>query len=107
MNKILYILGAGFSAPLGIPTMRNFMYLSKDLYFLDPNEYKYFNNIYGLIEKFHKSKNYIECDLFNIEEVLSIIDMQSYVIDNKIKVNFQNFIADVIKGWKACAGVCN
>ena len=33
MEKITYVLGAGFSAPLGIPVMRDFLTKSKDLYF--------------------------------------------------------------------------
>ena len=97
MYKIVYILVAGFSAPLGIPTMRNFLSYSKDIYSSNPDRFSYFNKIYQLIDTFHKSKNYIEYDLFNIEEILSIIDMQSYVFNKKVEINFKKFISDVIK----------
>ena len=32
MDNIVYFLGAGFSAPLGVPTMRNFIVKSKDMF---------------------------------------------------------------------------
>lgn len=42
-EKVVYILGAGFSAPLGLPVMSNFLVKSKDLYFSDTEKYKRFN----------------------------------------------------------------
>ena len=35
MNRVVYVLGAGFSAPLGIPIVRSFLEKSKDLYCAD------------------------------------------------------------------------
>jgi len=36
LEKVVYLLGAGFSAPLGLPVMSNFLEKSKDIYFADP-----------------------------------------------------------------------
>ena len=46
MEKVVYILGAGFSAPLGLPVISNFYEKSKDLYFSDTIQYKYFIKIF-------------------------------------------------------------
>jgi len=32
MDKVVYFLGAGFSAPLGLPVTSNFIVKSKDMY---------------------------------------------------------------------------
>ncbi len=46
MDKVVYFLGAGFSAPLGLPVMRDFLIKSKDMYFENPDRYKHLAIIY-------------------------------------------------------------
>jgi len=97
MENIVYILGAGFSAPLGLPVMRNFLEKSKDMYFSTPIEYHYFESIYQKIQNLYYLKGYIKSDLFNIEEILSILEMGYYVGENdKDLNNYKNFLKDVI-----------
>ena len=77
MNKIVYIFGAGFSAPLGLPLMNNFISKSKAMYFnSNPSKnYDYFNDTFKMIESNSYVKNFVNSDLFNIEELLSILEM--------------------------------
>jgi hypothetical protein len=96
MDKVVYIIGAGFSAPLGIPVMGNFLFKSKDLYFDDLKKYSHFNQVFEIINKLSVTKNYYDCDLFNIEEILSIIEMNEFLEGNKLKVDFINYIKDVV-----------
>jgi hypothetical protein len=73
MERVVYLLGAGFSAPLGLPVMSNFLEKSKDMYFETPDRYKYFSDVFNQIRDFSVVKNYYNSDLFNIEEILSIL----------------------------------
>ena len=42
MENVVYLLGAEFSAPLGLPVMKDFLLKSKDLYFQNRDEYGHF-----------------------------------------------------------------
>lgn len=97
MEKVVYILGAGFSAPLNIPVMDNFLMKAKDIYFENPSKYSHFKTIFEIIRNMSFSKNYYNCDLSNIEEILSILEMQERFGDETLKKSFVTFIADVIK----------
>ncbi len=97
LDKIVYILGAGFSAPLGIPVMSNFLDKSKDMFALEPERYSNFKDVFRTIDRMYKSKGYYTTDLFNIEEILSILEMSEQVGDGKEKSSFIKYIADVIK----------
>ncbi len=96
-EKVVYILGAGFSAPLGLPVMSNFLVKSKDLYFSDTDKYKHFKSVFDEINELSISKNYYSADLFNIEEILSIIEMGIFLEGDKLKKVFIDYILDVIK----------
>lgn len=78
MEKVVYFLGAGFSAPMGIPIIKDFLLKSKDLYFENPTKYAHFKRIFNKIYKMHIAKTYYETDLLNIEEILSILEMQRH-----------------------------
>jgi len=98
MEKIVYILGAGFSAPLGLPVMSNFLEKSKDLYFENPEKYKHFKKIFDRISDMSYCKNYYNTDLFNIEEILSILEMNDNVSGNsEFKEIFAQYLCDVIE----------
>ncbi len=96
MDKVVYIIGAGFSAPLGIPVMGNFLFKSKDLYFKDPDKYPHFKQVFDTINKLSVTKNYYDSDLFNIEEILSILEMNEFLEGNKLNIDFIKYIKDVI-----------
>jgi len=98
MERIVYILGAGFSAPLGLPVMSNFIEKSKDIYFNYPDKYRYFMNIYKMIKEVSYLKNFINSDLHNIEEILSILEMGYFVSDNNKSIKrYKQFLKDVIE----------
>ncbi|MCK8824684.1 hypothetical protein [Fuchsiella alkaliacetigena] len=96
MEKVVYILGAGFSAPLGLPVMSNFIFKSKDMYFSEPDKYDHFKEVFELINDMSFIKNYYDADLFNIEEILSVLEMRNYLIDNNQRDIFIDYITDVI-----------
>lgn len=96
MERIVYLIGAGFSAPLGIPVMSNFLMKSKDMYFSNPKKFEYFKSVFDTISKVSVVKNYYSADLFNIEEILSILEMQEY-LDNGDAEIFKKYISDVIQ----------
>jgi len=101
MARIVYFLGAGFSAPLGLPVMRDFLIKSKDMYFRDPDKWDHFFQIFQTISKLHVVKSYYEADLYNIEEILSILEMHEGLFgkpdDSEDDTGpFRQYIADVI-----------
>lgn len=77
-SKIVYLLGAGFSAPLGLPVMSNFLERSKDLFAAAPDDFAHFAEVFSQIGAMAQAKNYLDVDLFNIEQILSILDMEDY-----------------------------
>jgi len=100
MEKVVYLLGAGFSAPLDLPVMRDFLIRSKDLYFGDPVKFKHFERTLGTIAGMHRAKSYYEVDLFNIEEILSILEMVDTVKGGKSRAKrFSRYISDVIQAY--------
>src|SRR6185369_13710360 len=96
MERIVYLLGAGFSAPLGLPVMSNFFTNSKDMYFKNPSNYPHFQGVFDTIQEMSVIKNYYSTDLFNIEEILSILEMGEYLQGNQLKGDFLKYIVDVI-----------
>ncbi|NIS09694.1 MAG: hypothetical protein GWO07_13250, partial [Candidatus Dadabacteria bacterium] len=97
MDKTVYILGAGFSAPLGLPVMSNFLEMSKDMYLTNTIRYKDFPKVFESIDKMHKTKSYYSTDLFNIEEILSILEMRDLCGYSKNRKIFINYLIDVIE----------
>jgi hypothetical protein len=95
MDKVVYLLGAGFSAPLGLPVMNDFLIKAKDLFASDPLKFEHFGNVFKRIEKMHVAKSYYEADLMNIEEILSILEMGER-IDGSDTEFFTRFLCDVI-----------
>lgn len=97
MERVVYLLGAGFSAPLGLPIMSNFLEMSKDMYFDDPERYKKFKAVFNKISTFSTIKNYFDADLFNIEEILSILEMTSQLGGQRLKKDFIEYLSDVVE----------
>ena len=96
MEKVAYIIGAGFSAPLGLPVMSNFLEKSKDMYSLNPERYDYFKKVFSQIRDYSVIKNFCQADLFNIEEILSLMEMSNQLQGKKLQHEFLNYICDVI-----------
>jgi hypothetical protein len=96
VEKVVYLLGAGFSAMLGLPLMSNFLEKSKDLYFSNPRKYAHFLEIFDTIKELSVAKNYYDTDLFNIEEILSILEMRELLGSEAPKRAFLKYLIDVI-----------
>lgn len=99
MERVVYLLGAGFSAPLGLPVMSNFLEKSKDMYFDHSDRYNYFSDVFKLIRDFSVVKHYYKSDQFNIEEILSILEMSSQLEGTSLKKkrNLIKYLSDVVK----------
>lgn len=100
MEKVVYLLGAGFSAPLGLPVMANFLEMSRDMYFAKDGKenYKHFGEVFETINRLSKAKNYYDADLHNIEEILSILEMEELSGENQ-REKFVKYLGDVIKRY--------
>lgn len=98
MERVVYLLGAGFSAPLNIPVIRNFLERSKDLYFENRDQYAHFTQVFDTIKELSVCKNYYAIDLFNIEDILSLLEMRAGLAnEEEDRRNLVRYIADVIR----------
>ncbi len=95
MKDIVYFLGAGFSVPAGLPIISNFLFKAKNQYFENTEKFKYFESVFNYIDSLSKAKNFVNIDLFNIEEIYSIASIHE-LIKEGIKHNLEQFIKDVI-----------
>jgi len=95
-HRIVYLLGAGFSAPLGIPVMATFLARAKDLYAERRDELAHFDQVFQRLGKLAYAKNYFASDQSNIEEVLSILEMDGRVGGEDLTAAFSRFISDVV-----------
>lgn len=98
MERIVYIIGAGFSAPLGLPVVRNFIEQAKDLYYGSPEQYSHFDSAFKLIDRYSGIKNYFNADLLDIEEILSLLETEQQLLQKSIPSEFARFIVDTVKG---------
>ena len=97
MERVVYILGAGFSEPLGLPLTSNFLRKSKDM----PSSCERFGNIFKAIDRMSNSKTYYSTDVLNIEEVLSILEMNQRIHGERGDLKHQviDYIKDVIQHY--------
>ena len=98
-ERVVYVLGAGFSAPPGIPVIANFLSKSKDLYFEDRTRFAHFAKVFDTIRELSMIKNHVSSDLSNIEEILSILEMQDHLGGRSLNDEFIRYITDVIKAY--------
>lgn len=103
MEKVVYILGAGFSAPLGLPVMSNFLEKSHDKFDQSDPQYAYFNNVLKAIREMQVVNQYYQTDLSNIEDILSILEFKASLSNDKIvkveRKQFLKYIQDVIESF--------
>jgi hypothetical protein len=98
MDRIVYVLGAGFSAPIGIPVVRTFLEKSKDLFSENPNKYARFAKVFQQIKELSICKNYFKTDLFNIEDILSLLEMRATLAgQSQVRDDFMQYIRDVMQ----------
>ena len=102
-EKVVYFLGAGFSQPRGLPVMSDFIDKSKELRRLNPEKYGYFADVLSQITDIAIAMKYFEADLYNIEEILSILEMSTQLETQpegeSPSESFRKYIADVISAY--------
>ena len=91
VRKTVYILGAGFSAPTGIPTMADFISKAKDI---DDDGIK---ELLKKIRVFSAIKNYCKSDLHNLEEVFSILAADDLISGSKNAELMKSFIEKTVE----------
>lgn len=99
MERVTYIIGAGFSAPLGLPVMSNFLAKSKDLFYNDPDRFPAFGKVFDEIKRLSYAKNFYSTDLLNIEEILSIQEMNEFLEGRHLPADFSKYIVDTINAY--------
>ena len=96
-NRVVYLLGAGFSAGLGLPVTANFLSRARDLRDQEPNNL-FLSTIIDRIDQLSGVKNIFRSDLFNIEEALSILEIDELAAEKLPPQSLRRFIECVIKG---------
>jgi len=96
MKRVVYLLGAGFSAPLGIPIMSEFIRKSHKLR-REHSEFAYFDDVFKEIKTVQGTGNYFRGEPFNIEEILSILEMSRRLDEGTSFSLFERYICDVVK----------
>lgn len=96
-EKIVFILGAGFSKPLGLPLMGNFIEKAQEMYEKEADQLPHFKKVLDFIKDASYTKNFFDSDLTNIEELYSILEMEKYVGVAPSKSDYSQFIIDVIQ----------
>lgn len=100
MDKITYIVGAGFSRYANLPLMNDFYFHSKDLFskLVNDSDKKSFQKVFDYFEEFSKVKHIMGADFYNIEDLLSIIEMDSFVNGRKgIYKDYLTYLKKVIE----------
>jgi len=91
VRKTVYILGAGFSAPAGIPTMADFISKAKDIEDDDIKE------LLKKIRDFSVIKNYCKSDLSNLEEAFSILAADDLISGSDNAELMKSFLEKTVK----------
>lgn len=96
-ERVVYFLGAGFSAPLGLPVMADFYNTAQDMFHADPKRYGYVPDILGAAAAISPVKSYYRSDLLHIEEILTILETDAWLKQEDLSKTFRQLIADVIR----------
>ncbi|MGE8723280.1 hypothetical protein ACO2KH_18305 [Leptospira terpstrae] len=100
MKNIVYFTGAGFSAPLGIPIMSNFLEKSKDLFQEEREKYGHFYDIFTLIDDLSKIRLHINLDLTNIEDIFSLLEMKHFIQNETKPLDlYKRYLTDTILAY--------
>jgi hypothetical protein len=99
MDKVVYLLGAGFSAPLGLPVVSNFRIKSYELFARDPEKFSHFQEVFDRINDLSRIKNFYDANLYNIEEILSLLEMEQHLEGKRLAESFIKYIVDVVSHY--------
>jgi hypothetical protein len=95
-KHVVYILGAGFSQPLGIPTIASFLDRAKTLRGGDSQAFAYFDNIFETIKVLERAHNFFRTDRTSIEDLLTMLDLKDELEGTTDSQLFKQFICDVV-----------
>ena len=78
--------------------MSDFLAKSKDQYFANQSAFAHFLPVFETIDRMSKVKTYFTTDLLNIEDILSILEMQYHLVGTAPgeAAIFKRYIEDVI-----------
>jgi hypothetical protein len=93
---VTYVLGAGFSHPLGIPISSGFLRCARRQLASAPEKFGHFREITRAIDAVSRSKNFVNLDLHDIEEVLSLLEADAIGRGDVRGDGVQRFVRDVI-----------
>ncbi|TVQ40005.1 MAG: hypothetical protein EA384_05390 [Spirochaetaceae bacterium] len=99
MQQTSYIIGAGFSAPLGLPVRASFLERAKDMLFRHPERYAHHHSLIKEFDQIAKVGVYCSTDPLDIEEALAIIEMESFAKARRTKKPFVDLIQDTIEHY--------
>jgi hypothetical protein len=102
MQKIVYILGAGFSAPFNVPISSEFLDRARDVYQKYP-KYSHFKEIIDIVN-YYVTKKWYNIDLDNIEDLLSMLEMKRNLENTEDDTKFKKFIVDVVNAYSQTFG---
>lgn len=95
-ERVVYVLGAGFSAPLGLPTISNFFETARSLLETRPDEFGHFRKVLNLVSRYAQVLHLYSADFFNIEEVLSLAEMEWRLSGRGEIALIAEFVRDVV-----------
>jgi len=95
-KHVVYVLGAGFSAPLRIPTIAAFLDRAKTLQQDDSRTYGYFDKIFETIKLLERAHNFFRTDRTSIEDLLTMLDLKDELEGTTDSQLFKKFICDVV-----------
>lgn len=80
-TNVVYVLGAGFSEPYGLPIMSTFMDRARDIYETDNAKH---SRLKAVIDKLDRLNSHsLRINISNIEEVLSVLQMAELLTNDK------------------------
>ncbi|SRR6266480_3874496 len=98
-KHVVYVLGAGFSQPLGIPTVASFLDRAKTLQQGDPETFAYFDGIFDTIKVLERAHNFYRTDRTSIEDLLTMLDLKDELEGTTQSQGFKKFICDVVTSY--------
>ena len=97
-QNVVFFIGAGFSAPFGLPVTSNFIDKAEYLYNSDNDKYSDLNKTLELIRRYSPIKDYMNIDLYNVEDLFSFPYMERILDNNKESIvkDSEEFVKTVI-----------
>ncbi len=92
VENVVYLLGAGFSQPVGLPLIGNFLEKAKDLEQAEPGKHN-LRKIIEAVGEMHATRTHCKANFEDIEEVLSVLEMQAITGRQASSISPEDFTA--------------